>query len=302
MVRVSRRRWTIAAASAVAGVLLAGPGVALAVEGTPLERPGRLTPNQLFGGRSLTLREAMAACGPAAAVAFANATGRPISLDRAVAVARQIGWTPEYGMTGPYGEVSLLSRLGIPSIIEVGTDAAKIVREVQAGRPVIIRTSGNGRNIPGHYFVAERYDVASGRFDLAQSALVLRSAAGRRWYSLREMTALGAGVPTHTIYLAGGVSRPSTTPATAARSAASTVGAMSMPQGRAIGTHVVQTGGPGARLRAAPDILAAVVGGIPNGSRVSVVGPAAPGSGRIWRKLAVAGGASAWIDANLLVP
>jgi len=285
-------------------MLLSGPGVALAVEGTPLERPGRLTPNQLFGGRSLTLREAMAACGPAAAVAFANATGRPITLDRAVAVARQIGWTPEFGMTGPYGEVALLSRLGIPSIIEIGTDAAKIAREVQAGRPVIIRTSGNGRNIPGHYFVAERYDAGSGRFDLAQSALVLRGAAGRRWYSIREIATLGAGVPTHTIYLAA-AGRPAVTPiapVTAARPAVNTVAAMSMPQGRTFGTHVVQTGGPGARLRAAPDILAAVVGGIPNGSRVSVVGPAALGSGRNWRKVSVAGGATAWIDANLLVP
>jgi hypothetical protein len=250
----------------------------------------------------LTLREAMAACGPAAAVAFANATGRPISLDRAVAVARQIGWTPEYGMTGPYGEVALLTRLGIPAVIEVGTDAAKIVREVRAGRPVIIRTSGDGRSIPGHYFVAERYDTATGRFDLAQSALVLRSAAGRRWYALREIAALHAGPPTHTIYLAAGAVRQATAPAAAAQTSARAVTAMSMPQGLAVGTHVVATGGPGARLRAAPDIQAAVVGGLANGTRVSVIGPAALGSGRSWRKVPLAGGGTAWIDANLLEP
>lgn len=296
MQQLSRRRWMTAAISAVAGLLFAGPSVAQAAEGTPLERPGRLTPNQYFSGRSLTLREAMAACGPAAAVAFANATGRPVTLDRAVAVARQIGWTPEFGMTGPYGQVSLLQRLGIPSNIEVGTNLTKIVREVQAGRPVIIRTNGNGRNIPGHYFVAEQYDAATGRFDLAQSALVLRSAAGRRWYSAREMVALGAGVPTHTIYLAAGAVRGSVPKAGAG------VAAMSVPQGRALGTHVVDTGGPGARLRVAPNTLSAVVSGVPNGTRVSVVGTAALGSGRSWRKVTVAGGATAWIDAGLLRP
>src|SRR4051794_15039865 len=112
-------RSTAVAALAVFAVLLSGePGTAAASDLAPAERPGRLTPNQLFGGHTLTTQEAMAACGPAAAVAFANATGRPISLDTAVAVAREVGWTPSRGMTGPYGQVSLLQRLNIPATIE----------------------------------------------------------------------------------------------------------------------------------------------------------------------------------------
>lgn len=295
MQHVSRRRLTVAALTAMAGLLIGGPRAALAAEGTPLERPGRLTPNQLFSGRTLTLAEAMAACGPAAAVAFANAIGRPITLDRAVAVAREIGWTPQYGMTGPYGQLALLQRLGIGATIEIGADPARIAREVQAGRPVIIRTSGYGLTNPGHYYVAERFDPSTGRFDLAQSALVLRAAAGRRWYTIREMSTLGAGSPTHTIYLAPGAGRP------AAGGGPAAVAAMSFTAGRGLGTHGVATGGPGARLRAAPEITSAVVGGVPNGARVTVVGQPALGSGRTWRKVLIAGG-MAWVDAALLEP
>jgi hypothetical protein len=39
----------------------------------PSSGPTDLTPNQLFSGRTLTRAEALAACGPAAAVAFARA-------------------------------------------------------------------------------------------------------------------------------------------------------------------------------------------------------------------------------------
>ena len=179
MGRVTERS-VMAAIGLLTALLFVGPGVVVAAESGPTERPGTLTPNQLVGGRSLTPWEAQAACGPAAAVAFAQASGRAISLDSAVAVARQVGWTPSRGMTGPYGELALLQRLGIPASIEAGLSVSRIARDVQAGRPVIIRTGGRGSAAPGHYFVAERYDAASGRFDLAQSALVLRSAAGRR--------------------------------------------------------------------------------------------------------------------------
>ena len=56
--------------------------------------------------------------------------------------------------------------------------------------------------MPGHYFVVERLDTVTGRYDLAQSALVLKAAAGRCWYGLNEIGSLGAGAPTHAIYLA----------------------------------------------------------------------------------------------------
>ena len=73
--------------------------------------------------------------------------------------------------------------------------------------------------------MAEGYDPASGRFDLATSALVLRAAGGRRWFAPGEIASLGMGPPQAVIHLvrlsldgpppdaemAGGRARPPTT-------------------------------------------------------------------------------------------
>jgi hypothetical protein len=277
----------------LADVLLADPTAATAAELLGAERPGSLTPNQLFGGRTLTAQEAAAACGPAAAVAFSQAVGRGVSLDRAVAVARTVGWTAARGMTGPYGEVALLQRLNVPVTIEAGVSGARVRDELLAGRPVIIRTSGRGSDLPGHYFVAERIEPSSGRLDLAQSALVLRSAGGRRWYTLDEISSLGTGVPTHAIYLAQGgtmgtVVAASATPFTAIGSDAGA------------GSQVVATGGLGARLRATPGTNGAIVGSVTDGTRLTATGASAVVSGRTWKRVMVTGGSPAWIDAGLI--
>jgi hypothetical protein len=290
MARLAVRVWI----GIVACVLLATPGVVTAAELSPSEQPGRLTPNQLFGGRALTTAEALAACGPAAAVAFANATGRAVSLDRAVAIAREVGWTPARGMSGPYGQMSLLQKLNIPATIQAGLDPAKIRSEVQTGRPVIIRTAGNG-SLPGHYFVAERLDTVTGRYDLAQSALVLKSAGGRRWFTLSEIGSLGAGAPTHTIYLATAptvramttIATPLTALATATTSATS-------------GSRVVATGGTGANLRAAPGTTEKIIGALVDGARVTPTGATATVAGRVWQRVTLASGTAAWMDGSLL--
>ena len=289
---MARRGTVLAALVVLAALLLAAPNAATAAERRPAERPGSLTPNQLFGGHALTAREALAACGPAAAVAFANASGRPVSLDRAVAVARTVGWTPAQGMSGPYSQVSLLQRLDIPVTIEAGVRTARIKQDLQAGRPVIIRTSGRGADVPGHYFVAERMDSATGRFDLAQSALVLRSSAGRRWYALDEIASLGTGAPTHAIFLAQDAG-------TSVLAAASATPLRAVPN-RAGGAYVVATGGVGARLRAAPGTSSAIVGSVKDGTRLAEAGASAVVAGRTWKKVTVGGGNPAWIDAGLL--
>lgn len=281
----------VALMAAMLVALSVAPTAASAVELGPKERPGNLTPSQLFGGRSLTPQEAQAACGPAAAVAFARALGRTVSLDRSVAEARAVGWTPTYGMSGPWGQLNLLRRLNVPATLETGVNVAKIAREVQAGRPVIIRTASRNASEFGHYFVAERYDAATGRFDLAQSALVLRSAAGRRWFTLSEITGLGTGVPTHTLYLT-----PSAAPAPASSRA---VTAMSVRPATAIGSLVVETGGLGARLRAAPGTDAKVIGSVADGARLVDGGASQTVAGRVWRKVST-GGLTAWIDSSLL--
>src|SRR6188472_2290553 len=125
-------RGAMAVVVAVFVLLGVAPTAASAIEMAPTERPGNLTPSQLFSGRSLTPQEAQAACGPAAAVAFARAIGRTVSLDSAVAVAREVGWTPKYGMSGPWGQLQLLRRLNVPATLETGLNVGKLAREVQA--------------------------------------------------------------------------------------------------------------------------------------------------------------------------
>lgn len=296
MVQQVAQRTALTAIAMLGTVLLAAPNAAVAAESRPTERPGSLTPNQLFSGRALTTQEALAACGPAAAVAFAHAVGRSVSLDRAVAVARTVGWTPARGMSGPYSEVALLQRLNVPVSIEAGVSAGRVKRELLAGRPVIIRTGGRSPDVPGHYFVAERIDASTGRFDLAQSALVLRTAGGRRWYSLDEISSLGTGVPTHAIYLAQGsrtatLAAASAKPLTAVGSGSSTSSA---------GNLVVATGGAGARLRATPGTAGQIVGSVADGTRLVATGASTVVAGRPWKKVTLAGGSPVWIDAGLL--
>ena len=167
-------------------------------------QPGDLTPNQLTDGATLTPAEAEAACGPAAAVALARAIGAGPTLDEAVALAGRVGWTAADGMAGLRGQVHLLAHLGVAARTVGGggqIDWAAVARDVQGGDPVIVVTTG-------HYYVAERYDPESGRFDLATSAMVLRAAGGRRWFAPQEIATLGLGLPQAVIHLV----RPSQPP------------------------------------------------------------------------------------------
>ena len=261
--------------------LLTGRAVDAAGEGS-----GDLTPNQLTASHALTPREALAACGPAAAVAFARASGRAVTLDAAVALAREVGWTVAGGMAGPQSMVALLKRLEVPATLEPGVDRSKVVREVQAGRPVIVRTVGG----QGHYFVAERYDPTSGKLDFAQSAITLKRSAGNRWFSLDEIAALGVGTPRETIYLGGTLGTLSHT-TTALPGAPASARAW-----------VVQTGGSGARLRAEPSTQAKILGVLPDGARVTGPGAEVNAGGRTWRRVSGPGGTTAWIAAELLLP
>ena len=167
------------------------------VRRSPVYQLGELTPNQLTDGATLTPAEAEAACGPAAAVALARAIGVGPTLDEAVALARRVGWTAADGMTGLRGQVHLLAHLGVAARAVGGggqIDWQAVARDVQRGDPVIVVTTG-------HYYVAERYDPESGRFDLATSAMVLRAARGQRWYAPHEIAALGTGPPRAVIHL-----------------------------------------------------------------------------------------------------
>jgi hypothetical protein len=157
-----------------------------------------MTPDQLKDGQTLSPWEAYAACGPAAAVAFARATGHDLTLDEAVVAARKVGWTAAAGIPGPRAEVALLASLGIDAHqrgdSEDTIDWDRVIGDVQAGLPVMIVTSG-------HYYVAEGYDPSTGKLDLGNSAKILAGAHHQRWFTPQEIDWLGYGTPFTTIHL-----------------------------------------------------------------------------------------------------
>jgi hypothetical protein len=160
-----------------------------------------ITPDQLKDFQLLSTWESYAACGPAAAVAFARAIGQDLTLDQSVAAARMVGWTGWGGMAGPRSELALLASLGIESY-QAGEsfdtiDWDRAVGDVQAGLPVMLVT-------PLHYYVAEGYDEATGRFDLGNSAMVLAGARKQRWFAPEEIVWLGYGEPFTAIHLGPG--------------------------------------------------------------------------------------------------
>jgi hypothetical protein len=151
---------------------------------------GGLTPDQFNSG--LSPADAISACGPAAAVAFARQNGRTPTVQEAVNLAKGVGWTREQGMAGPQSQVNLLKQMGVAASLTQGVDWNRVAAETSAGRPVIIDT-------PQHYWVAEGYDPASGRFNFGNSAKVLKATGGRTWLTAQEMAAINK--PRSSIYL-----------------------------------------------------------------------------------------------------
>jgi len=166
-------------------------------DGTYTGDTADLVPNQLSEGmgQGLSREEALAVCGPAAAVAFSRANGRNPTLLEAKQMAQTLGlWDQGSGMHGPASEVQLLSNMGVPSYLAPGADEGSVAQSVQGGRPVIIDT-------PQHYFVAQGYDPTTRQFDFGQSANVLARSGGRTRYRLDELPSLGMGAPRSTIYM-----------------------------------------------------------------------------------------------------
>jgi hypothetical protein len=153
--------------------------------------------NQLTQGQAegLTTAEALAVCGPAAAVAFSRANGRNPTLREAKELAQNLGlWDVDVGMHGPASQVQLLEKMGVPSRLAEGADEAALAREVLAGRPAIIDS-------PQHYFVATGYDPQTRQFDFGESAKVLKASGGRSRYRLDELASLGMGPPRASIFM-----------------------------------------------------------------------------------------------------
>src|SRR3990167_2154222 len=164
------------------------PAVQAAVRATPLQPPNQFDP-------SLTPEEAYAACGPAAAIVFAQAVGRYPTLREAVELARSVGWTTQNGMAGPHSEQSLLAKLGVSAHVENGVDWNRIQADVLSGNPVIIDT-------PAHYFVATAYDPETGKYYFGHSGTAIRG--GSQWMRPDEIPRISGSLnttPRMTLYL-----------------------------------------------------------------------------------------------------
>lgn len=146
---------------------------------------GDLTVNQ-FGDPSLTYDEALAACGPAAAVALAAAYGNQIPLKAALEEAKKVGWTAAGGMNGIQNQKRLLDSMGIATRMETNVDWNAVVKDATAGNPVIIST-------PNHYYFANAVDPQTGKLFVGQSGLAFKQGGGQ-WMSPQEIMAQGGGV------------------------------------------------------------------------------------------------------------
>jgi hypothetical protein len=134
-----------------------------------------------FGDSQLTAAEANAACGPAAAVRFAQRFGRNPTLREATDLAKTVGWTSGSGMAGLGSEKALMDKMGVATKLVSGPDWGTFANEARTGNPVTISTQG-------HYFTADGWDPATNRFHVGRSGMDLRG--GSEWMTPEQMTGL----------------------------------------------------------------------------------------------------------------
>jgi hypothetical protein len=152
----------------------------------PQQDVGGLVPAQ-YNDQTLSSADANAACGPAAAVAFARANGRNPTLGEAVSLARQVGWTPQSGMAGAASEKALLDKMGVSSRLESTPDWGAIQQDASNGNPVAIST-------PQHYFVVDGYDPQSGAYHVGNSGTAVQVFGGSPWMTADQIAKAGRGI------------------------------------------------------------------------------------------------------------
>ena len=132
-------------------------------------------------GMGLSSGDAMAFCGPAAALAFAQTYGRNPTVDEAKQLAQQVGWNSSQGMAGPTSEVNLLKAMGVDAHMTQGVDWASVGRDASGGNPVIIDT-------PGHYYYVDGYNADTGKLHVGTSGTDLKG--GSEWMSPDQINAM----------------------------------------------------------------------------------------------------------------
>jgi hypothetical protein len=147
-----------------------------------------VVPDQFHIG--LAPEDAMAACGPVAAIAFAQVYGRNPTPAEALQLAKQSGWTAEGGMNGISNEKRLLDKMGLPSQLEMGANWDHIRASALQHQPVILST-------PGHYYVVDGYDAKTGAYHVGQSGKVYRG--GSDWLTPEQIAGL-SGSPSGALF------------------------------------------------------------------------------------------------------
>lgn len=132
--------------------------------------------------------DAYAACGPAAAIAFAKTYGRNPTAQEALNMAREAGWTPQAGMAGIASEQKLLSSIGVATKLEQGSGFSwdHVAADASAGNPVILDSGG-------HYFYVEGYDPKTGKFNVGTSGTDLKG--GSQWATKDEINQMALRLP-----------------------------------------------------------------------------------------------------------
>src|SRR5215472_11527328 len=126
----------------------------------------------------LSSGDAMAFCGPAAAMAFAQTYGRNPTVDEAKQLAQQVGWNPSQGMAGVGSEVQLLNAMGVDAHATQGVDWSAVGRDASGGNPVIIDT-------PGHYYYVDGYNADTGQMHVGTSGTDLKG--GSEWMTPEQI-------------------------------------------------------------------------------------------------------------------
>jgi len=126
----------------------------------------------------LSSGDAMAFCGPAAAMAFAQTYGRNPTIDEAKQLAQQVGWNPSQGMAGVGSEVQLLNAMGVDAHATQGVDWSAVGRDASGGNPVIIDT-------PGHYYYVDGYNADTGQMHVGTSGTDLKG--GSEWMTPEQI-------------------------------------------------------------------------------------------------------------------